>query len=104
MRMVRALIRLHRAFSPLTVGQRVHVLIRFFTCPFLRILDFIPPGRILDLGAGHGIVSYLANANEARRMTAIDPDVRKVVQWHAPGVRWIAGYDDALRGTFDGIV
>jgi 2-polyprenyl-3-methyl-5-hydroxy-6-metoxy-1,4-benzoquinol methylase len=96
---IRALIVLHRAYGQFPLRARVHVLIRFLTCPFLRVLKHVPTGAtLLDLGAGHGVFSVLALERGAHP-TAIDPDVRKVRK--LGGVRSIIGYDDCIRGTFD---
>lgn len=60
---------------------------------------------MLEIGAGHGIYSYLASRDRSRRVYAVEPDLRKSVHpEHAPGVQWIAGFDDCVRGTFDTIV
>lgn len=87
-------------------SHRLHVLVRWLTCPFTRTVDDLPPGgRMLEIGAGHGIYSYLASRDAARRVIAVEPDVRKSLHpEHAPGVQWIAGFDDCVRGTFDTIV
>jgi hypothetical protein len=99
---VRLLRRVYRASPP---AARAHVAIRFLTCPFPRMLDALPDsGRVLELGAGHGIYSYLAAANPRLRVFAVEPDVRKSVAAHAPGVRWIAAFDDAVRGAFDAVL
>ncbi|HUP63555.1 MAG TPA: class I SAM-dependent methyltransferase [Thermoanaerobaculia bacterium] len=105
MRYFEALRFLHRVYRGYPLRHRVHALIRFVTCPFLRTLDVLPPGgRMLEIGAGHGIYCYFAARDQARRVFAVEPDLRKTVHTHhAPGVRWIAAFDDAIRGTFDAI-
>ena len=105
MRYLEALRFLHRVYRGYPAGQRLHVFIRFVTCPFLRTLDVIPPGgRMLEIGAGHGIYCYFAARDASRRVFAVEPDLRKTVHdHHAPGVRWIAAFDDAIRGRFDTI-
>jgi cyclopropane fatty-acyl-phospholipid synthase-like methyltransferase len=94
-----------RTYRRYSLRHRVHVLIRALTCPFQRTLDILPRGgRFLEIGAGHGIYCYLAAREGARRVFALEPDLRKTVHdEHAPGVRWIAGFDEAMRGTFDAI-
>ena len=80
---------------------RAHVLIRFLTCPFLRVLRHLPSNaRLLDIGAGHLAFSVLARENGARP-TAVDPDARKVRKF--AGINGVIGYDDCIRGTFDAI-
>ena len=105
MRYFEALRFLRHVYRGYPFGHRLHVLIRFFTCPFVRTLDILPGGRMMEIGAGHGIYCYFAARDSARNVIAVEPDLRKTVHsHHAPGVRWIAGYDDAVRGEFDAIV
>jgi len=77
------------------------VLIRFLTCPFLRVLRYLPANaRLLDIGAGHLAFSVLARESGARP-TAVDPDARKVRKF--AGINSVIGYDDCIRGTFDAV-
>jgi 2-polyprenyl-3-methyl-5-hydroxy-6-metoxy-1,4-benzoquinol methylase len=96
---VAALARLHRAFSGAPWGDRAHVLGRFLSCPFLRVVRRIPPGaRILDLGSGHGILAQLVTPTAAF-VLAVEPDVRKL--WTArpaAGVSRLGAFSDAVRG------
>ncbi|HWS72557.1 MAG TPA: methyltransferase domain-containing protein, partial [Thermoanaerobaculia bacterium] len=102
-RFARALILLHRTFRSLPLGARLHALIRFLTCPFLRVVAHVPPGaRVLEIGAGHGVFLALAKDAGAARATGVEPDLRKV--FVAPrSLEFIAGFDDAVRGHFDAI-
>ena len=103
MSFIRALIVLHRAFRHRGARTRVHVLVRFLTCPFLRVLAAVPrDARVLDLGAGHGAFARLVAARGARRVIAVEPDVRKVQP--VDGVGFVIGFDDVVRGRFDAIV
>ena len=106
MRYLSALKFLHRIYRRYPLSHRVHVLIRFFTCPFLRFLDDLPEGgSMLEIGAGHGIYCYFATRDPDRRVVAVEPDLRKSLHpEHAPGVQWVGGFDDCIRGTFDAIV
>jgi 2-polyprenyl-3-methyl-5-hydroxy-6-metoxy-1,4-benzoquinol methylase len=98
---IRALIVLHRAFHSRDIRTRVHVLVRFLTCPFLRVVRHVPPGaRLLDVGAGHGVFSALA-ADRGAHVVAVEPDLRKVLARPIPGVQFVIGFDDVVRGTFD---
>lgn len=98
---IRALIVLHRAYLDFPISARIHVLIRFLTSPFLRVLQYLPAGAsVLDIGAGHGVFSVLAHEVGARP-TAVDPDVRKVRR--PAGVQAVVGYDSCIRGTFDAV-
>lgn len=81
--------------------MRAHILIRFLTCPFLRVVRHVPRGaNLLDIGAGHGVFSVLAREARANP-TAIDPDARKVRR--LDGIESVIGYDDCIRGTFDAV-
>src|SRR5688572_6855069 len=94
-----------RIYRDYPFSHRLHVLVRFLTCPFHRTVGDLPPGgRMVEIGAGHGIYSYLAMNDRTRRVYAVEPDLRKALTNHAPGVQWIAGFDEAVRGAFDTIV
>jgi len=97
---------IRRVYGEYPLSHRLHVLVRWLTCPFVRTLADLPPGgRVLEIGAGHGIYSYLASRDATRRVFAVEPDLRKAVHpRHFPGVQWIAAFDDAVQGTFDTIV
>ncbi len=97
---------LSRVYRRYPRTHRLHVLVRWLTCPFVRTLEDLPAGgRMLEIGAGHGIYCYLATRDPNRRVYAVEPDLRKAVNPnHASGVQWIAAFDDAVRGTFDTIV
>ncbi|HEY2094072.1 MAG TPA: class I SAM-dependent methyltransferase [Thermoanaerobaculia bacterium] len=112
---IRGLIVLHRAFRSRDIRTRLHALVRFLTCPFLRVLPYVPSGaRVLDVGAGHGVFSVLA-ADRGARVVAVEPDARKAPWdgYEVTGLRgrnpvtpqlrnhFVAGYDDVVRGTFD---
>jgi SAM-dependent methyltransferase len=94
-----------RAYAAAPLPVRLHAVGRFLTCPFLRVLPHLPPGaRVLDLGAGHGTFALLALASGASSVTAVEPDARKLlVTYRDPRVRMVAGYGDAVRGTFDAV-
>jgi SAM-dependent methyltransferase len=99
---IRALIVLHTVFHRRRLRERVHMLIRFLTCPVLRVLDAVPPGAsLLDIGAGHGLFAVLAQARGVRRIVVVDPDARKVRP--LAGIELVIGFDDSVRGTFDAI-
>jgi SAM-dependent methyltransferase len=99
-----------RTYRAAPVATRLHVLGRLLSCPFPRVLDYLPRGgRLLDLGAGHGIFAHLALAAGAREVVAVEPDSRKV--FHAvaslasagPALRVVNGYHPAVRGRFDAV-
>ena len=64
--LIGALIVLHRTYRTFPMRERTHVLIRFLTCPFLRVLRHLPANAtLLDIGAGHGLFSVLAREHGA---------------------------------------
>ena len=103
---VRALRLLHQTFRDYPITQRLHILGRFLTAPFLRTIDVIPVGaRVLDIGAGQGTYPRLIVEERAREVIAVEPDIRKtLIAYRHPKVKFVAGFDDAIRGTFDVIV
>jgi SAM-dependent methyltransferase len=103
----RALRILHGAFGNYPAGHRVHMLIRFFTCPFTRTIEDIPVGaRVLEIGAGHSLYARLITEERAREVIAVDPDIRKsVLPSPSPKIRKVAGFDECIRGSdFDAAV
>jgi 2-polyprenyl-3-methyl-5-hydroxy-6-metoxy-1,4-benzoquinol methylase len=94
---------LRRKFSDRPLAVRVHVLGRYLTCPYLRTLHYVTPGaRILDVGAGHGVLALLALEAGAASVAAVDPDLRKTLTpFRHERVRFVAGYVDAVVGHFD---
>jgi len=97
---IRALILLHRTYRTRDARTRLHALVRFLTCPFLRVVQYVPRGaKVLEIGAGHGVFSVLARDRGARRVVAVEPDARKVR--NVEGIDFVIGYDECIRGTFD---
>jgi SAM-dependent methyltransferase len=102
---VRGLRILGRAFRPVSTSDRLHVLIRYLTCPFTRVVDEIPAGaRVLEIGSGHALFALLMAENGAREVIAVDPDLRKsLLPSPSARIRKIAGFDDCIRGMFDAV-
>lgn len=97
---------LRRALRGAPRAARLHALGRLLTCPFLAVVARLPPGgRLLDLGAGHGVFALLATASgAAASAVALEPDLRKpLVTFRDPRVRLVAGYADAVAGRFDAV-
>ena len=103
---VRALWVLHHAFGRDPAGHRLHMIIRFLTCPFTRFIDDVPPGaRVLEIGSGHGLFARLLVEDRAAEVIAVEPDLRKsLLPSPSSRVRKIAGYDECVRGAFDAVV
>jgi 2-polyprenyl-6-hydroxyphenyl methylase/3-demethylubiquinone-9 3-methyltransferase len=90
---------LYSTFRRRPARDRIHTLVRFLTCPFPRVVARVPPGsRLLDIGAGHGVLAVLARERGAR-VTTVEPDARKVRP--LPSIAAVIGFDDVVRGTFD---
>lgn len=102
---VQALSLVRRTYRAAPPATRFHVLGRFLTCPFLRVLKHLPPeARVLDLGAGHGIFAHLAVEWGARSVVAVEPDRRKIFLTFArPAMHVVGGYDTAVCGAFDAV-
>lgn len=103
---LRALWVLHRAFGRYPPAHRVHILVRFLTCPFTRMLDVVPRGsRVLEIGSGHALYSFLLAAVREASVVAVDPDLRKsFLASPSPAVHKVAGFDRCVRGEFDAVV
>jgi hypothetical protein len=97
---IRALILLHRTYRTRDARTRLHALVRFLTCPLLRVIQYVPRGAtVLEVGAGHGVFSVLARDRGASRVVAVEPDARKVRS--IDGIDFVIGYDECIRGAFD---
>lgn len=105
----RRLLSLYRS-APL--ADRVHVRVRWATCPFRAVAAELPrAGSVLEVGCGHGLLSnYLALASPDRRVTGVDVDTEKLEVARAAAKE--AGLDCTFEpvegaalpdGPFDGI-
>src|SRR5256885_15341987 len=89
--LIRGVILLNRTYRGHGFRTRAHTLLRFLTCPFNRIIEFVPRGAtVLDIGAGHGVFSVLARERGASRVVAIEPDARKVRP--IDGINFVIGF------------
>jgi cyclopropane fatty-acyl-phospholipid synthase-like methyltransferase len=84
---------------------RSHALFRLLTCPFLRVAAALPPAAtLLDIGAGHGTFAVLAAAAGARKVIALEPDLRRAFPpLRQAGVCQVTGFDPAVAGSFDAV-
>lgn len=59
---------------------RLHLLIRYLTCPFLRLESLLPKeGKIVGIGCGHGLfTNMMALTSDKRTLVGIDIDVKKI--------------------------
>ena len=97
---------LHRAFGSYPAGHRLHVLIRYITCPFTRTLEDVPAGaRVLEVGSGHAAYGVLIE-DRIKEVIAVEPDLRKsLLPSPSPKIKKVAGFDDCVRGSdFDAAV
>lgn len=97
---------LRRSSTGFPLRSRAHLLGRFLTCPFLPLLEALPPGGlVLDVGAGHGVLARLAVEKGVRKVVAVEPDARKLGSaLRHPSVLWVFGADACVGGQFDAVV
>ncbi len=86
--------------APLT--DRVHVAVRWATCPFPAVAAQLPgTGRILEVGCGHGVLSlYLALTSPDRQVVGVDVDEDKLaVARTAAGAEGLAATFEVVAGA-----
>jgi len=71
---------IRKAYRPLSLRQRLHVALRYQTCPFMRIEEHIPKsGTLLDFGCGQGLFSWiLKQTHPERRVIGYDKSHEKI--------------------------
>jgi 2-polyprenyl-3-methyl-5-hydroxy-6-metoxy-1,4-benzoquinol methylase len=67
-------------YSGLGTATRLHVHVRWASCPFAQVAAAIPrEGSVLEVGCGHGLFSsYLALQSPRRRVHGVDLDADKI--------------------------
>ena len=88
-----------RAYAAESTATRLHVELRWRTCPFPAIAGLVPRrGRVLDAGCGHGLLSlYLASQVRERHVTGVDIDEGKLAI--ARRAAHAAGLEDRVTFT-----
>lgn len=68
------------AYDGAPPGDRLHVRVRWLTCPFPALEREVPlAGDVVEVGCGHGLLSlYLAACSPARRVVGVDVDAAKL--------------------------
>ncbi len=69
-----------RAYRQAPTGDRLHVWVRWLSCPFPPVVDVLPTaGRVLEVGCGHGLFSgYLARRAPGLEVLGVDIDAQKI--------------------------
>lgn len=94
---------LQKSYRDVPIGTRLHLAVRFLTCPFHRVIAHLnEDGRLLEVGGGHGLFATLAAQRGSFDAVVVEPDIRKVFSTRSRNrVRFIAGFDECIRGEFD---
>jgi 2-polyprenyl-3-methyl-5-hydroxy-6-metoxy-1,4-benzoquinol methylase len=68
------------AYRDAPPADRLHVLVRWLSCPFPPVVDVLPrTGRVLEVGCGHGLFStYVAERLPGVEVHGVDIDADKV--------------------------
>lgn len=99
-------------YADSSLVTRIHVRVRWATCPFPAVAAELPAaGRILEIGCGHGLLSLLlAQASPDRLVHGVDVDQDKLDAARGAAVRGdlSASFDvtsggDLPAGPWDGI-
>ena len=76
-----------RAYRTAPLGDRLHVLVRWFELPVPPVVEELPDaGRVLEVGCGHGLFSrYLAERSPGLHVHGVDIDADKIAVATASG-------------------
>ncbi|OGW12102.1 MAG: hypothetical protein A3G93_07145 [Nitrospinae bacterium RIFCSPLOWO2_12_FULL_45_22] len=75
-----ALRKLLNIYAKCPLFSKLHIWVRFKSCPFLELIKYIPEdGKILDLGCGYGLFTCLLHlTSPGRNIIGIDLDRKKL--------------------------
>ena len=66
-------------FSELGWRHKLHIFLRLQSCPFHRLLPYLPPsGRVLDFGCGHGHFTAMMASESNVDILAVEHDEAKI--------------------------
>lgn len=73
--------RVFSKYSKLPLGEKIHIYVRYKTCPWAGILKNMPAGdSLIDIGCGHGLFINLLDltGNNFKSLIGTDPDAGKI--------------------------
>jgi len=88
------------AYNKCSLLTKIHITIRYYTCPFLWIERYVPnKGIIIDYGCGHGIFSHMLSLKSPERVVyAFDISDKKMKEAkksirHADKIKFVERFD-----------
>lgn len=102
-----------KPFAALSISERLFVAGRMRSAPLHQVAERAPPGRVVEVGCGHGALVALLAMRPDRRVLGIDPDPRKIAWAKASvgalenvelRVATVDALEPGLAGSFDAAV